>query len=57
MERKDPKRIVIEVTDEVHQHVKILAAEQSISLKKFILRCIQREFNRLEHLKGNDDSM
>lgn len=52
MEKKEPKRIVIEVPDEVHQHVKILAAEQSISLKKFILRCIQREFNRIRENDG-----
>ena len=38
--RKTPRRLVIDLTDEEHQLIRIYAAKRNITIKKFVLRAI-----------------
>ncbi len=46
MKPKEPKRIIIEVTNDKHARVKQAAEDMGITMRVYVLRCIQREFDR-----------
>lgn len=49
--RKSPKRILIDVPEELHTQIKSLAALRNISIKIWLVRLIISELRRLEVYK------
>ena len=55
MDKLNKKRIILDVTEYVHDRVKTHAKSYGIFMRTFILRCIQREFDRIEKLEKGPD--
>jgi len=53
-DKKKRKQIAFDVTEEMHQQVKVLAAIKNISMNLFIQRALIREINRQTRNDDND---
>jgi predicted HicB family RNase H-like nuclease len=52
--RKSPKRLIIDIPEELHGQIKSIAAMRNITIGKWVTRLIIKEINRLESFNGKE---